>query len=250
MASPKEYLEQVQSHLPVHLHDYLHVDNFGVLFQHPFRNVRLFESQPDESGVATVASSIFEKQGLFEEYCKSGKWESALFIVERPYRAEYLADLIQKHGSERLITAVGHVWSDAGYTSSGDDFNLWQDIWNQVSWTKVGKARKRRYHVMDVEDRKTLQALPETLSIYRGFGVAQGEYGYSWTLNRAKAEWFAMRNQSDESGPFVASLEVSKNLILAYFNGRKKEEVVIDPESIYWDNLQIETLPATSAQAG
>ena len=49
----------------------------------------------------------------------------------------------------------------------------------------------------------------------------------SWTLDRDTAEWFAHR--FGEEGT-VYEAQISKEHILAFFNGRNESEVVVDPK--------------------
>jgi hypothetical protein len=144
------------------------------------------------------------------------------------------------------------VWTDAENVSNdGDAISLWQDIWQQVSWTRQGRARKRRFHVMEPAERELFDALPDRLTVYRGYSIAGNEHGYSWTLDRNKAEWFARRyaGSSEADGVFVASVEVNKNEVLAYFTGRNEAEIVLDIWGDWSANMQIETLSVEAAQA-
>jgi hypothetical protein len=223
-----------------------------VLLHHPFLIFQALNIRPHEEGVGAVASWIEASEAEFDRLCEVGDWQGALITVQRPYRAEYLLDLMQKHGAEKLISAVDYVWTDAGYVSKDEDASdLWECIWSQVSWTRDGKPRKRRFHVMETADREVFHALPERLTVYRGYSIDGCDYGYSWTLDRAKAEWFARRYASlpEADGVFIAELEVSKDEILAYFGGRKEAEVVVKIWDVSADRMQIETLPNAAVEA-
>jgi hypothetical protein len=52
------------------------------------------------------------------------------------------------------------------------------------------EAVRGREHLMDAEERA---ALPDVVTILRGFTHAEGARGLSWTLDRERAEWFARR---------------------------------------------------------
>ena len=73
---------------------------------------------------------------------------------------------------------------------------------------------------MPKEDRRVFRDLPDELTIYRGVGAKDEETaeffaeGFSWTLNRDKAEWFAQRN-SVEGKSYLETMRVSKGDVIA-----------------------------------
>ena len=80
--------------------------------------------------------------------------------------------------------------------------------------------------------------LPEELTIYRGI---RGEYldqtnlGFSWTLNRNVAINFGTgTNQCDG---YLLSAMANRDDIIAYFNARDEQEIVILPENIRGLNI-------------
>lgn len=82
--------------------------------------------------------------------------------------------------------------------------------------------------LMDEEDYKIWESLPDLVTLYRGVSVGRERYGLSWTDNRKKAEWFKGRfEKSDQKGTLL-TVTVPKDLCLCYFNSRGEEEVVLD----------------------
>ena len=75
--------------------------------------------------------------------------------------------------------------------------------------------------------------LPEELTIYRGirgFQLDRKNLGFSWTLNRDKAINFGTgTNQCDG---FLLCATANRDDIIAYFNGREEEEIIILPENV------------------
>ncbi len=93
--------------------------------------------------------------------------------------------------------------------------------------------REERIHLMNTDEQKYFQALPDTITIYRGMSQKEaedGNYGISWTLNRSVADFFAekyFRNSLyKEEEKKVVELSIPKTKAIAYFNGRKEEEVI------------------------
>jgi hypothetical protein len=93
--------------------------------------------------------------------------------------------------------------------------------------------RDFRTLLMSKTDLKFYNNLPSKLIIYRGMTIQElesGDFGVSWTLSRKVAEFFANiygRNHDTRHLPKVVhQLEVSKELICAYFSDRQEEEVI------------------------
>lgn len=131
------------------------------------------------------------------------------------------------------------------YARHMDDKNYWRCL--ELAWTsqeqvwpkrKVFLAyfqscRPGREHLMSASERRTLLKMPNTFRIYRGFIGRKGA-GLSWTVDRSKAEWFARRFSvlAHLGVPWVLEGTVRKKDVLAYFNGRKEKEVVVDPSLV------------------
>lgn len=83
--------------------------------------------------------------------------------------------------------------------------------------------------LMTEDELKVYNSLEDSFTIYRGVAVGRNPNGLSWTKNKNTATWFAHRfdNHSDSKG-YVQSAIVSKTDVLAYFNSRNEDELVID----------------------
>lgn len=88
-------------------------------------------------------------------------------------------------------------------------------------------------YVMNQEELNLYNSLPDEITIYRGVekNKKNSAKALSWTLNKDKAKWFATRYE-DKGTMFTA--KIKKEDVLAYFNSRKEEEVVID-----YNNLEL-----------
>lgn len=77
--------------------------------------------------------------------------------------------------------------------------------------------------------------LPATVTLYRGCSE-EGKYGFSWTSDLSRAQWFA--NRFGQGDP-VYQIEASPDMVLARFDERRGEsEWVLDPEQIGDDEPQ------------
>ncbi|MTD98799.1 hypothetical protein GIY56_00685 [Paracoccus sp. YIM 132242] len=225
-------INETRAALPPEFRNYLDEHDGMMVFHHPFA-IRV-GMKPDM--VPSVLDWIRDAQAGFDACCAAKNWTCALLWVMRPYRLEYLEKLIDMHGIQRLLLAVGYVWSDT--ESAYDESETWDWIWSRVKWRKDGQLRKTRDRVMSLEERAFLASLPSTIRVYRGFCGEGGEHGFSWTLDREQAEWFARRFPEDGL-PYVAAVTISKADALAYFD--REKEIVLDPWSL--DQIKIEGLP-------
>jgi hypothetical protein len=98
-----------------------------------------------------------------------------------------------------------------------------------------------RYVVVSIETRRRLAAMfryaafpvPESLddvvTVWRGvhgISIAKAATGYSWTLDRRVACWFAHRGALNRP-PLVITAEVPRSELAYYTNERKEQEVVV-----------------------
>lgn len=226
--------------LPADLHQFLTQGASGLEIRHPFVRWCFLAPDPRED-VAYALTEIEAKTRMYRERCAAGEWSAALVLVDRPFRLEYLESLIDQHGMQRLLSVIGHIWQDT--ENAFADGEIWEGIWARVRWRKDGKPRKTRHRVMTKAERALLASLPETLTIYRGFSGANGQHGFSWTLDRAQAEWFATR--FGEEAPCIATATIARDQVLAYCG--REDEIVVDPYDL--DQLAIEELMTGPTQA-
>ena len=79
--------------------------------------------------------------------------------------------------------------------------------------------------LMDEGDYKKYLNLPDVITVYRGVKPKGEVLALSWTLSRKKAEWFANRFQPDGT---VYRAKIAKEHVLAYFNCRSEQEIVLN----------------------
>jgi hypothetical protein len=141
-------------------------------------------------------------------------------LVERPYKMERLEALAPKMTDTDYWAALG-LW----YTE--------QEFFNQAQLRRLFAIdRPGREHLMDEEDRAFLAQLPESFDVFRGYGKTAN--GWSWTLDRKKAIWFAQRfaGVSSDKPPMLATGSIDRSAVVAYFGGRGESEIVVDPKKV------------------
>jgi hypothetical protein len=106
-----------------------------------------------------------------------------------------------------------------------------------------------RYVIAAAGNRRTLRAMfryaafplpadmPEVVRVWRGtsyLSEKESAKGYSWTIDRDIACWFAMRFADWNNNPLVLAADVPKAEILLYHDGRGEKEAVLFKPPTYW----------------
>jgi hypothetical protein len=117
-------------------------------------------------------------------------------------------------------------------------------LWNAV----LRRYPAHREAMMTREERDFLHDIPADVEVHRGAGNRENLPGFSWTLDRDRAEWFGRRftgatssealsrlsliQTNHETCPVVATGSVNKMNVIAYRNRRSENEIVTLPESV------------------
>lgn len=147
-------------------------------------------------------------------------WLSYIYLHERPYRVDAFTDICLSLSNREYWKLLGGIYTDTE--------NLYQ---NKDLWIQLSPADRDRRFLMDDEERVSLRKdNANVITVYRGYCESGDPHGLSWTTNRVVAKFFARRLAPADARQFVATATVRKRQVLAYFNGRSKQEMVILPE--------------------
>lgn len=146
-------------------------------------------------------------------------WIKVIRLHERPYRLGALKQYADKLSDEQYWETLGGVWANIE--------NIHQ--YGKDVHKLLTSNRPHREKMMDKEEAAELASLPEELTIYRGFVPGKNRDGWSWTLNKDKAEWFAKRFAPLFGKGKVATGTCAKSDVIALLLGRNEDEVIIDP---------------------
>lgn len=127
------------------------------------------------------------------------------------------------------------------YLSERDYNNFLREMWISVEFLyndqNVSRNEFIKYFknanssmLMEHEDLEIYKNLPDEIEIYRGVKPDSSPKALSWTLNKEVANWFAKRF---EDNGVVYKAKIKKKDILAYFNQRNENEVVVDFKKLY-----------------
>jgi len=189
---------------------------FGIWVKHPLVISPLFQGP---EGIEMLNQTLKSKQEAVQEAIRSQNWPQVIWMHERPWRPDVLINYIPRD-LEDFWELASHVWIDTEFPHARNA--LWREL-----FTRPGSER-----MMTTEEREHLAALPDFINVYRGTTKDVGEHGFSWTLERARAEWFANRFASDLDTPIAIEGVVSKYEIIAYIAGRGESEILVPPEKV------------------
>jgi len=172
----------------------------GTYSEHPFMN--------------KMANNTYqEKKKCLQRYVEQEKIESAINIIERPYRVQSTMEALRswwQPTKDDYWDLISWLWQDTENVYE----NL--DTWIELLTLEFSEPQL----MMNNKETEVYNNLPETIKVYRG-GV--DDKGLSWSLSREKAEWFANRF---DYGYEVFEKDIKKSDILAYLNGRQEQEII------------------------
>jgi len=171
-----------------------------------------------------------QKKQCIKEYIEEKNYSQLLWMYERPHRI----DAFLEHVAPNLSFRTDEYW-DILSSLIVDSENIWQ--WksryeNLVINVDAEHARR----MMNDEEREFFDNLPDEVTIYRGAlefedGTSNID-GYSWSLDREMAEFFANRFVRDGDTPVIVEGKIAKEKIRSYFSGRNENEIIADYEDV------------------
>ena len=106
---------------------------------------------------------------------------------------------------------------------------------NRDYWIKLLSSRRpQREFFLRPEDWDALKALPDTITIHRGFENNRAKAGISWTTDLEQAKFFAHYRTRGVKGKtaYIASGVCAKKDVIGFFNNRQENEIVILPSKV------------------
>lgn len=125
---------------------------------------------------------------------------------------------------------------------SDENFNTWKD----TIFTLIDKKDdvfqlfmlidKNWSVLMDDNDYKIWEKLPDEMILYRGISHNHNPKGLSWTKNIETAEWF--KNRFKNSDNYMLKANVKKEDMICYLNSRGEDEIVVDTRHIKAEKMK------------
>ncbi len=193
---------------------------FGCALKHPL----VYQVPFFPSSAFQVNDMYRAKTAAVATAMAEGDWPLVMWLHERPYRVNVVEAARTKLRPRKYWALLSACWRDSE--------NIFE--WGDATVRKLFAA-KRTYRecLMTQEERIKLADMLPRLSVYRGYKHPWGtKLGWSWTLDKAKAEWFARRFMHPIEVPRVVRGLVARDDVLAYFLARGESEIVADPRTV------------------
>ena len=201
-------------------------DYSPMIVQHPFTSSGMVAA-PTENGLAMLDitqgdENLSAWRGLMVKQIDQAKNAYHIYMMlNKPYALSFLS-LAEPHLSKKDFSEI---LADAWIRSENPNMDK-----NFVKKSLVDMFKKADQSIlMDGEEKEVFDSFDDTVTIYRGVTSynAKNIKALSWTTEYQTAEWFAHR--FGEEGT-VYEAQISKEHILAFFNGRNESEVIVDPK--------------------
>lgn len=176
---------------------------------------------------AVLNKRLQAKKDLVESYLEKGKFDAALYVYERPYRAEMLVQMMDDYPLDRKTIArlVLGCWTDSE--------NIWEmgDVWDYL-WGDQWDLNPSDFDMMVAEKKlyAAHQKSGEPITVYRGYGQGSHEeqsLARSWTTCPDQAQWFADRfSGGGGTEPVVLKGQVRLKYVHAINFGRGEREII------------------------
>ena len=153
-----------------------------------------------------------------------------MFLMHKPYRPLLFKLCDNKLSKEDFAKALEYVWT--GTENPNQDPNV-----SISQWIKYFKKADKSL-LMDEDDFAFYNSLSDNdpITIFRGVGKDREPYGLSWTVSIKTAKWFAKRWKNTEA--YMFKTQCYKKDVLAYFNTRGEDELVVNVKALDKNNVE------------
>lgn len=159
-----------------------------------------------------------QKRDRLAEAVKDADWSTAVWLHERPHRLDAFIEYVLGADEDGQPIPLGSVTDDAVRALAAD---VWVDSENiEQNLDEWGAIFASPHGILFNDDPQGWAALPDPLIVFRA-GIDDG--GWSWTLDRKVAEFFAHRWGANH--PLVTA-KISKADVFGYLTRRSESEVL------------------------
>ena len=209
-----------------------------VIIHHPFTTSGMVGLQ-DEQGnlrIGNIVESQEDRKQWQKQMSRIIDDTNDLFrlyhMIEKPYVLGFLKFAAPILSKADFSTILADAWIRS--EQPNHDPNL-----SQSKLLAMFRAADPKI-LMDAEEQEKLEALGDTVTVYRGVHSAKsnGVKAMSWTLDQETAAWFAGRYGRQGC---VYEAKIEKAYICAVFLGRNESEVILNPKYLT-DITQVQTM--------
>jgi hypothetical protein len=218
--------------------------NGGLGVVAPFANI--FLDADDISAVNRVNQGHLQLKALAEQNRHEKNWSGFIWNHERQFHLKAFDEIAPELSDEEYWKLLREVWTYAE-TIWRSNF-AWLSALRGLAGVNLSErlSKSPRQHpelFMTPADRDTLQQLPETFTIYRGYVVGKNSDGFSWTLDRSIAERLSKNGKGNnlfdeqlvnsDQETAVREKTAQKENIFAYTNARSEQEIIL----LWWEGI-------------
>jgi hypothetical protein len=214
-SSMRLIVEQLEKTEDLHpeLQRYLFASRIGTSLKHPL----VFDILYSPKMNALLNQQYKAKSEAAAAALKIKNWSHFVCLHERPWRLQAFQTINRKLDHQTYWEMLAGIWTDSE--------NIWQNL---QTWKRLFRSLRGQKHCfMTPEDRATLESLPSTITIHRGYVPGKNKDGISFSLSEERAVWFSKR--FSENG-MVKTLTVKKEDVFAYMNVRSEQEIILLPK--------------------
>ena len=180
---------------------------FGMSIEHPLIKEIFYNEQFN-----ALYNEQFKRKTEELKKCLDEKnYHSYIFWHERPYRLQAFTKIMSLMEPATYWELLRDVWIDSE--------NIFQNfkLWKKLLTAKVSSKES----FMNAEEKEHLASLPDVITIHRGYRTSPK--GFSYTLDLAKAHWFADRFSKNGK---VKTIQINKSQVFAYLKSRNEQEII------------------------
>lgn len=178
-----------------------------------------FDEMMRNSGLPTAPEQErIRRKRCAEEFNKTGDLRDVVMGVNRGEANWALMVIGRDADDSNYFRALALAWQ--GANNCHQDRDYFEHLF------RIGKPNVNRRSMMDGDELAVFDSLPDQVKVYRGCGPLNRS-GWSWTLNRARAEWFACEHMRARDGyrGLVLTGTCDRSEVLAYLS--TEEEIIV-----------------------
>lgn len=210
-------------------------ESFPFIIYHPFisQNPSPYKNKSGQLEFIDIFKDINKYNDLINQkkkYIENSKsFEEILLMICKPYQLLFL-NLNKNNLSEKTYNnSLKDVWISTEFPNADKNVSVDESL-------KLFKKANKNL-IMNSKEKIKMKSLPDEVKIYRGTHKKNNYKALSWTDNYESALWFSKRYSGDG---YVLEALIKKEDILACFNERNENELIIDYNKIY--NLKVEKI--------
>lgn len=219
--------------------DLLHLEpianeELSFIVYHPFIDSNPFYYYDTEKKHLELFDIFEDKEKYNQMISQREKWideeksfSKLCMMINKPYRLFFLYLNQNNISKDEYSKQLKQIWLSTEFPNTDKN----------VSVDKMLKLFKKAdiNSLMDDKEKNIFDNLPSQVKIYRGTYKEDNYNALSWTTDYDKALWFATR--FGEEG-YVLEAMIDKTDIIAFFNDRNENEVIVDFHKI--KNISVE----------